>query len=64
MNVRNKLVVIHGKQFKPSLMFADKVRHIPMSRVPERYSTLIGSGFTLKDWTSLEKLARSKHYNL
>jgi hypothetical protein len=45
-------------------MLADKVRSLPMSEVPEKYSTEIGSGLLRRHQTRLEKLARDKHSSL
>jgi hypothetical protein len=45
-------------------MLDDKAKSLPMSGVPERYSSEIGFGLTGKHLSRLEKLARYKHTSL
>jgi hypothetical protein len=45
-------------------MFAGKARSLPYSGAPEKFFTLVGSGFTRKHYTRLKKLAGDKHCGL
>jgi hypothetical protein len=45
-------------------MFVDTARSLPNSGAPERYSTWVGSDFTHKDYTILERLVWDKHSSL
>ncbi len=45
-------------------MFTGKARSPPLSGVPERCITWVGSGLTCKHYTRLERLARHKHSSL
>ncbi len=45
---------VPGKPFQDSLKFVGKVRSLPLSEVPERYNTRLGSGLTRKQWISVD----------
>ncbi len=50
-----------GKPFQSSLLFADRVRSLPLSGAPERCFTQLGSFLTCKHLAILERLSRDKH---
>ncbi len=54
-------VFVPSRLFHPSLIFVGKVRCSPYSRASERCFTWIGSSFTHKYQTRLEKLTWIKH---
>jgi hypothetical protein len=53
-------VFVPGEPFQPSLMLTIKAR----SKVSFMGSTWVGSGFTPKHMTRLERLNRDKHFGL
>ncbi len=55
---------VPGKPLQPSLMFVGKARGLPWSGAPVRCLIWIGSGFTCKHETMLERLTRDKHSSL
>jgi hypothetical protein len=56
------MLSVTNKPFLLSVvMFADKAGSLPKSGVPERCSTVTGSGLTRKYSPKLEKLYRNKH---
>jgi hypothetical protein len=42
----------------------NKARSLPYSGAPERFFNRVGSCFTNRHWTRLERLAMDKHYSL
>jgi hypothetical protein len=54
-------VIVPGRLFQPSTMFADKARSIPKSGTPEKCSNVKGCGLTRKHYTRLVKLDKDKH---
>jgi hypothetical protein len=57
-------VYFPGKPFQPGLIFVGKARSLPYIGASERLFNRIGSCFTNKHWTRLERLNRSKYSSL
>ncbi len=53
-----------SQTFNPRLLFMGKARSLPQSGVPERFFNTVGSCFTIKHKTRLERLARDKDSSL
>ena len=58
------LVFTPIRPFKLTVMLVDKVMGLPLREAPYKFSTWVGSSINHTYYTTLEKLARHKHYSL
>ncbi len=57
-------MLVSGRFFKPSLMFAGKARSLPQSGSTQMSIIRVGSGLTHKLKTWLERFVKDKHSGL
>jgi hypothetical protein len=57
-------VFVPGQPFQSGLLFRGEARHLTLCGATERFFNRVGSIFTNKHSTRLERLARDKHSSL